>query len=71
MPTPEKWDTCLFLREEWGYYINESGLVEENVNKLTQLSNEFLKKTLLTLTIVTHAREIENGFRDQGTWSTS
>ncbi|XP_046290074.1 endogenous retrovirus group FC1 Env polyprotein-like [Marmota monax] len=36
--TTEKGGNCLFLREECCYYINESGLVEDNVVKLTDLA---------------------------------
>lgn len=36
--TAEKGGTSLFLREECCYYINESGLVETNVVKLTDLA---------------------------------
>ncbi|KAL0596198.1 LOW QUALITY PROTEIN: Endogenous retrovirus group FC1 Env polyprotein [Plecturocebus cupreus] len=32
--TAEKGGTCMFLQEECCYYINESGLVEENINTL-------------------------------------
>ncbi|KAL0610406.1 Endogenous retrovirus group FC1 Env polyprotein [Plecturocebus cupreus] len=35
--TAEKGGTCLFLQEQCCYYINETGLVEENVNTLYQL----------------------------------
>ncbi|KAF6323414.1 hypothetical protein mRhiFer1_008391 [Rhinolophus ferrumequinum] len=38
--TTEKGGTCLFLREECCYYINESGLVEENVQTLNKLQEE-------------------------------
>lgn len=37
--TAEKGGTCIFLREECCYYINESGLVETNVLKLTDLAS--------------------------------
>ncbi|XP_012607732.1 ERV-BabFcenv provirus ancestral Env polyprotein [Microcebus murinus] len=38
--TAEKEGTCLFLREECCYYVNESGLVEQNIDKLTNLSED-------------------------------
>jgi hypothetical protein len=38
--TTEKRGTCLFLQEECCYYINESGLVEQNIDTLTCLSEE-------------------------------
>jgi hypothetical protein len=38
--TTEKGGTCLFLQEECCYYINESGLVEQNINTLSHLSKE-------------------------------
>ncbi|XP_045416971.1 ERV-BabFcenv provirus ancestral Env polyprotein-like [Lemur catta] len=38
--TPEKGGTCIFLHEECYYYINESGLMEQNINKLDTLSEE-------------------------------
>nr|XP_012617875.1 uncharacterized protein LOC105870093 [Microcebus murinus] len=38
--TAKKGGTCLFLREECCYYVNESGLVEQNIDKLTNLSED-------------------------------
>ncbi|KAK1346471.1 LOW QUALITY PROTEIN: hypothetical protein QTO34_000327 [Cnephaeus nilssonii] len=38
--TAEKGGTCIFLQEECCYYINESGVVEQNVQTLTKLSEE-------------------------------
>jgi hypothetical protein len=38
--TAEKGGTCLFLREECCYCINESGLVEQNIDTLSHLSKE-------------------------------
>ncbi|XP_048644891.1 ERV-BabFcenv provirus ancestral Env polyprotein-like [Marmota marmota marmota] len=43
--TAKKGGTCLFLREECCYYINESGLVETNVVKLTDLATSLKKST--------------------------
>jgi hypothetical protein len=44
--TAEKGGTCLFLREECCYYINESGLVEQNIDTLSHLSEEIqLRRT--------------------------
>ncbi|XP_015339847.1 endogenous retrovirus group FC1 Env polyprotein-like [Marmota marmota marmota] len=43
--TAEKGGTCLFLREECCYYVNESGLIEKNVVKLQELSTQLLKPT--------------------------
>lgn len=40
----EKGGTCLFLREECCYYINESGMVETQINKLHKLSLELHKQ---------------------------
>jgi hypothetical protein len=49
--TAEKRDTCFFLWEECCYYVNESGLVEQNVKKLTDLAKDLLKRpTKNTLT---------------------
>ncbi|KAL0600487.1 Endogenous retrovirus group FC1 Env polyprotein [Plecturocebus cupreus] len=42
--TAEKGGTCMFLQEECGYYINESGLVEENINTLHCLQEDLCKK---------------------------
>nr|XP_042117054.1 endogenous retrovirus group FC1 Env polyprotein [Peromyscus maniculatus bairdii] len=42
--TAEKGGTCLFLREEYHYYINESGMVETQINKLHKLSLELHKQ---------------------------
>ncbi|XP_015423250.1 PREDICTED: endogenous retrovirus group FC1 Env polyprotein-like [Myotis davidii] len=36
----EKGGTCIFLQEECCYYVNESGVVEQNVQTLTKLSEE-------------------------------
>jgi hypothetical protein len=36
--TAEKASTCLLLQEECCYYINESGLVEQNIDTLSCLS---------------------------------
>ncbi|KAF6344820.1 hypothetical protein mRhiFer1_010199 [Rhinolophus ferrumequinum] len=38
--TAEKGGTCLFLREECCSYINESGLVKENLQTLNKLQEE-------------------------------
>ncbi|XP_036196286.1 endogenous retrovirus group FC1 Env polyprotein-like [Myotis myotis] len=38
--TAEKGGTCIFLQEECCYYINKSGVVEQNVQTLTKLSEE-------------------------------
>ena len=38
--TAEKGGTCLFLWEQCCYYINESGLIEQNVHKLQELKRE-------------------------------
>ena len=35
--TEEKGGTCLFLQEECCYYVNESGIVEENISKLKDI----------------------------------
>ncbi|KAF6109687.1 hypothetical protein HJG60_010917 [Phyllostomus discolor] len=35
--TEEKGGTCLFLQEECCYYVNESGIVEENIGKLKDI----------------------------------
>ncbi|KAL0610640.1 provirus ancestral Env polyprotein [Plecturocebus cupreus] len=42
--TAEKGGTCMFLQEEYCYYINESGLVEENINTLHRLQEDLRKK---------------------------
>ncbi|KAL0611203.1 Endogenous retrovirus group FC1 Env polyprotein [Plecturocebus cupreus] len=42
--TAEKGGTCMFLQEECCYYINESGLVEENINTLHRLQEDLRKK---------------------------
>ncbi|KAL0595709.1 Endogenous retrovirus group FC1 Env polyprotein [Plecturocebus cupreus] len=42
--TAEKGGTCMFLQEECFYYINESGLVEENINTLHRLQEDLRKK---------------------------
>ncbi|XP_029409604.1 endogenous retrovirus group FC1 Env polyprotein-like isoform X1 [Nannospalax galili] len=36
--TPEKGGTCLFLQEECCFYVNESGLVEQNIQTLQTIS---------------------------------
>jgi hypothetical protein len=47
----EKGGTCFFLQEKCCYYINESGIVEQNVKKLTDLAEDLLKRpTKNTLT---------------------
>lgn len=38
--TAEKGDTCLFLRKECCYFINESGIVETQVTALYKLSTD-------------------------------
>ena len=35
--TKERGGTCLFLQEECCYYVNESGIVEENISKLKDI----------------------------------
>jgi hypothetical protein len=40
----EKGGTCFFLREECCYYVNESGIVEQNVNRLTDLAEDLLRR---------------------------
>lgn len=40
----EKGGTCLFLGEECCFYVNESGLVETQVNKLHKLSIELQRQ---------------------------
>jgi hypothetical protein len=40
----EKGGTGFFLREECCYYVNESGIVEQNVKKLTDVAKDLLKK---------------------------
>ncbi|KAL0596285.1 Endogenous retrovirus group FC1 Env polyprotein [Plecturocebus cupreus] len=42
--TAEKGGTCMFLQEDCCYYINESGLVEENINTLHRLQEDLHKK---------------------------
>ncbi|KAL0613417.1 Endogenous retrovirus group FC1 Env polyprotein [Plecturocebus cupreus] len=42
--TAEKRGTCLFLQEQYCYYINETGLVEGNVDTLYRLQEDLLKK---------------------------
>jgi hypothetical protein len=50
--TTEKGDTCLFLREKCCYYINESGLVEQNSDTLSHLSEEIqLRRTKNSLVL--------------------
>jgi hypothetical protein len=39
----EKGGTCFFLQEECCYYVNESGIVKQNVKKLTDLAEDLLK----------------------------
>jgi hypothetical protein len=41
--TAEKGGTCFFLWEECCYYVNESGIVEQNVNRLTDLAEDPLR----------------------------
>jgi hypothetical protein len=40
----KKGGTCSFLQEECCYYVNESGIVEQNVKKLTDLAEDLLKR---------------------------
>jgi hypothetical protein len=42
--TAEKGGTCFFLQEECCYYVNESGIVEQNVKKLTHVAEDLLKR---------------------------
>ena len=42
--TADKGGTCLFLQEECCYYINETGLIEDNVNALHRLREELQRK---------------------------
>ncbi|XP_030710347.2 endogenous retrovirus group FC1 Env polyprotein [Globicephala melas] len=42
--TADKVGTCLFLQEECCYYINETGLVEDNVKALHRLRKELQRK---------------------------
>jgi hypothetical protein len=42
--TAEKGGTCFFLREECCYYVNESGIVEQNVKSLTDLAEDLLRR---------------------------
>ncbi|KAL0608555.1 Endogenous retrovirus group FC1 Env polyprotein [Plecturocebus cupreus] len=42
--TAQKGGTCMFLQEECCYYINELGLVEENINTLHHLQEDLHKK---------------------------
>jgi hypothetical protein len=42
--TAEKGGTCFFLWEECCYYVNESGIVKQNINKLTDLAEDLLKR---------------------------
>ena len=46
--TAEKGGTCMFLKEECCFYINESGLVEERVQRLHELSLEMKKQQFTT-----------------------
>jgi hypothetical protein len=49
--TAGKGGTCFFLQKECCYYVNESGIVEQNVKKLTDLAEDLLKRpTKNTLT---------------------
>lgn len=41
--TAEKGGTCLFLKEECCYYVNESGIIETNIKKLEDLAISFYK----------------------------
>ena len=43
--TAEKGGTCIFLREECCYYINESGIVETDITKLTDLASSLHSAT--------------------------
>ncbi|KAL0611995.1 provirus ancestral Env polyprotein [Plecturocebus cupreus] len=57
--TAEKGGTCMFLQEECCYYINESGLVEENINTLHRLQEDLRKKQNTgVLFLQTRMREI-------------
>ena len=38
--TAEKGGTCLFLQEQCCFYVNESGVVEENINTLQNLRDK-------------------------------
>jgi hypothetical protein len=40
----EKGGACFFLQEECCYYVNESGIVKQNVKKLTDLAEDLLKR---------------------------
>jgi hypothetical protein len=42
--TAEKGGACFFLWEECCYYVNESGIVEQNIKKLTDLAEDLLKR---------------------------
>ncbi|XP_077020326.1 endogenous retrovirus group FC1 Env polyprotein [Tamandua tetradactyla] len=42
--TAEKGGTCIFLQEECCYYINESGLVEQNIQTLNKLKEDFYRR---------------------------
>jgi hypothetical protein len=42
--TAKKGGTCFFLQEECCYYVNESGIVEQNVNRLTNLAEDLLRR---------------------------
>ncbi|XP_073923059.1 ERV-BabFcenv provirus ancestral Env polyprotein-like [Castor canadensis] len=42
--TAKKGGTCFFLREECCYFVNESRIVEQNVNKLTDLAKDLLRR---------------------------
>ena len=42
--TGEKCGTCLFLKEECCYYVNESGLIELQLHKLHKLSEDLQRQ---------------------------
>jgi hypothetical protein len=42
--TAKKGGTCFFLWEECCYYVNESGIVEQNVKRLTDLAEDLLRR---------------------------
>jgi hypothetical protein len=40
----KKGSTCFFLQEQCCYYVNESGIVEQNVKRLTDLAEDLLRR---------------------------
>ena len=50
--TAEKGGTCLFLKEECCYYVNESGLIELQVHKLHKLSEDLQRQNFLELPLI-------------------